>query len=629
MRNALNNPNPSLQEAQRLAQAGNLTGAAEICRAVVAHAPNFHAFFMLGTIESHFGQFEEAEKNLRRAVEINPQSPEALTSYGNVLLERGKSNLAIKTLSKALSLQPQSPLALLYRGLAHAAGKEHEAALQDFDRVLVLDPNSVYALHNRAVALIALKRYGHARANVDALLKIAPDYVPALANLALLLNQDQKFGDAVLVLQRALTIEPNNADLLNVLGQALAALNRHQEALAAFQKSVALKPEQPETYVNCANMLMELDRLDEALDACERAINVKADYAPALLSRANLLQHVGRSEEAFAAYEATIAAKPDYAEGYYHRGSALLLHGQFEQGWRDFEHRWEAADCGFTRPELRARSWRGEDLKGRSMVVYSEQGLGDAIQFSRFMPQLVELGARLTFLCHPNLVRLFRPFAAEMEVVGSCAADRKFDFQCALMSLPERLGITAKNLPGPIPYLFAEPELVAHWAERIGAHDVKVGIGWQGNPKGLIDKGRSVPLRKFHPLSMPGVRLISLQRTHGLDQLAQLPAGMNVETLGAFDERKDAFIDTAAIMQDVDLIITSDTATAHLAGALGRPCWVALKHMPDWRWMVERSDSPWYPSIRLFRQHSRGDWDSVFADIADVLRALAERKGLP
>ena len=371
-------------------------------------------------------------------------------------------------------------------------------------------------------------------------------------------------------------------------------------------------------------MLMELDRLDEALVAYERSIAAQADYAPALLMRANVLQHLGRPEEAFAAYDAAMATKPDYAEAHYHRGSALLLHGRFQQGWRDFEHRWEVADCGFDRPELRAHQWRGEDLKERSIVVFSEQGLGDAIQFVRFLPRLVRSGAKLTFLCHPNLVRLFQDFAQDMEVIAFCPAERNFDFQCALMSLPERFGLALNDLPGPIPYLHAETALVRSWRERIGDEGFRIGIGWQGNPKGPIDKGRSIPLAKFRTLSdVPGSRLISLQKTHGLDQLANLPAGMKVETLGAFDDGPDAFIDTAAIMQNLDLVITSDTATAHLAGALDRPCWVALKHIPDWRWMAGRSDSPWYPSMRLFRPPVRGEWDSVFREMTDALRPLA------
>jgi hypothetical protein len=191
------------------------------------------------------------------------------------------------------------------------------------------------------------------------------------------------------------------------------------------------------------------------------------------------------------------------------------------------------------------------------------------------------------------------------------------------MSLPDRFGVTLGDLPGNVPYLFAEDALVEQWRTRLGGKGFRVGVCWQGNPLGRIDKGRSIPLAKYHPLGeVPGVRLISLQKTHGLDQLAHLPTGMRVETLGAFDEGEDAFIDTAAVMQSLDLIITSDTANAHLAGALGCPTWVALKHIPDWRFMLERSDSPWYPSMRLFRQPARDDWDSVFAAMAEALGTL-------
>ena len=631
MRGALDNSDHIMQQARRLAQAGDLAGAAEICRKIAAGAaPNFDASFMLGTIETHFGRFQEAEKHLRRAVEINPRSPEALTSYGNVLLERKRPKDAVAALTRALALQPQNMNALLYRGFAFGELGQHKDALADFDRVLRLDPHSVFALHNRANALIALDRHKEAWPSVETLLRLAPAHVPALANCALLLTRDKKHREAMVLLERALALEPDNADLMGARGNAFMALRRHDDALAAFRKEVALKPESAQGHLNCANALMELNRLEEALAQCEKAIAVQPDHAPALALRGNLLLHLGRPEDAFAAYDKAVAANPDYAEGHYHRGSALLLHGRFREGWRDFEHRWDVADCGFDRPALHAKEWRGEDLAGRSIVVYSEQGMGDAIQFARFLPRLVEMGAKLTFLCHPNLVRLFKPYAARMEVIGASDANRRFDFQCALMSLPERFRIALENFPNPAPYLFAEAPLVAHWRARIGDAGLKIGIFWQGNPAGEIDRGRSIPLAQYRPLAeVPGSRLISLQKLHGLDQLAHLPAGMKVETLPAFDEGDDAFIDTAAIMENLDLVITSDTASAHLAGALGRPCWVALKHIPDWRWMVGRDDSPWYPTMRLFRQPARGDWDGVFAAMAQSLRALAQSRSAP
>jgi len=282
------------------------------------------------------------------------------------------------------------------------------------------------------------------------------------------------------------------------------------------------------------------------------------------------------------------------------------------------------ADRASDKPRLDAAEWRGEPLAGRSIVIYSEQGLGDTIQFARFLKPVLETRAKLTFLCHPNLTRLFQPFARDMEVTGFVDSGRPFDFQCALMSIPHRLMI--HDIPHDVPYLAAEKPLVEKWRARIGRGGYKLGIAWQGNPKGLIDRGRSVPLAKFAPLgAVPGVRLISLQKNHGLDQLDRLPEGIKVETLGAFDEGENAFVDTAAIMQCLDLIVVSDSAAAHLAGALAKPVWVALKDMPDWRWMLKRADSPWYPTMRLFRQSAPGDWEGVFANMANELRLRTTR----
>ena len=656
MKTPAENSLDAMSRAHLLAQSGDLAGAAQLCRVIIAREPShFYALFMLGTIESQFRQFDSAAEHLDRAVRIDPRSAEALTSYGNVLLEQQRHDDAIAALNKALRLQPGNLNALIYRGLGLAESGRHEAALKDFDRALQLDPQSVFALHNRANVLIALNRHKDARVSIETLLRLSPGYVPALSNYAILLSSEKKYRESLAVLDRALTMDANNPELMNARGHALAALKRyhdalasydaaallkpdseafqisrgnlfaelgrHDEALAAYEKAIALKPDSPEAHLNRANMLMEQNHLEDAVASCERSIALKPDYGPALVLRGNLLLHRDRPDDALAAYDTAVGATPDYAEAHYHRGSALLLHGHFERGWRDFEHRWQVADCGFDRPILRASEWRGEKLEGRSIVVYSEQGLGDAIQFARFLPRLAAMGAKLTFLCHPGLVRLFRPFAAIMEVTAFSPAERRFDFQCALMSLAERFAIALDDLPGPIPYLFAENPLVEQWRARIGDMGFRVGIFWQGNPHGKIDKGRSIPLAEYRPLAaLPGVRLISLQKTHGLDQLAHMPAGMRVETLGAFDEGADAFIDTAAIMQNLDLVVTSDTASAHLAGALGRPVWVAVKHMPDWRWMLERTDSPWYPTMRLFRQPARGDWQSVFAAMTEALR---------
>jgi len=303
-----------------------------------------------------------------------------------------------------------------------------------------------------------------------------------------------------------------------------------------------------------------------------------------------------------------------------------LLIGRFGDGWADHEWRWQANNL--PKPaKIIGRPWRGEDLRGRSIAVYSEQGLGDVIQFVRYLPLLIERGAVVSLFVPENLIRLLRPFSPPVTISASTDDRVSFDFQCALMSLPLWFRTDLSSIPNAIPYLTAENDLVARWNQKLGSHGFKIGIAWQGKPGGPIDQGRSIPLAEFAPLAkIAGVRLISLQKTHGLDQLKRLPADTNIETFGEeFDSGSDAFVDTAAVMRNLDLIITSDTSIAHLAGALGRPTWIALKQVPDWRWLLERDDSPWYPTVRLFRQQTAGDWKSVFTKIDRELRSLASR----
>ena len=617
-----------LRHAQQIAHSGDLSGAAQICRNRLHREPsNFFALLMLGGIESDLGNFAEAEKLLERASRINPRSPEALGSYGNVLIARGRIDDAVRVLTEAIRLQPRNPATYIYRGFAQAQTGDHRKALVDFNSAVQLAPNWEYALHNRACALIALYRHREARADVEKLLRLAPDNPAVLTNYGHVLTRDGKHEQALQTIDRALALKPGDAGLEITRADILVALNRYDEALRLYEQIARSQPDNPAILIGCANILMEQGQREGALDWVEKALNADATYAPGWVLRANLLLHLERFEESFAAYDHAVGINRDYPEASYHRGSMMLLHGRYLEGWRDFERRWDVADCGFTRPALKAPVWHGEPLNGRSIVIYSEQGLGDAIQFVRFLPQLRQMGARVTFLCHAMLIRLFQNLAGVgIEVVASCEGSRPFDYQCALMSLPERFGTTLETIPRSVPYVFPETALVEKWRERVGCGGFKIGICWQGNPAGPIDKGRSVPLARFASLArIPGVRLISLQRTHGLQQLDTVRTEMQVETLGQFDEGNNAFIDTAAAMQSMDLIISSDTSVAHLAGALGRPVWVPLKHMPDWRWMLKRIDSPWYPTMRLFRQRARDDWAGVFVEITAALQEVLSR----
>jgi hypothetical protein len=329
-----------------------------------------------------------------------------------------------------------------------------------------------------------------------------------------------------------------------------------------------------------------------------------------------------RLDEARANFDQALAINADFADARFNRGLTSLLLGDYAAGWSDYESRWYRTVPDVRRLVAPYPVWNGEDLDGKSIIVYEEQGFGDVIQFCRFLPMLCSSGATVTFLVRPSLHRLLRPLAPAIRLVGDPPEDEHFDFQCALLSLPMVLGTTLGSVPSDAPYLFAEDELVARWRQRIDGQGFKIGISWQGTPGRKIDVGRSFPLRCLDTIAaIPGVRLISLQKNHGLDQLAGLPAGMKVETLGEFDDGPDAFVDTAAIMSGLDLILTSDTSIAHLAGAMALRTWVALRYVPDWRWMLDRQDSPWYPTLRLFRQETDGDWQGVFTRMMQELQA--------
>jgi tetratricopeptide (TPR) repeat protein len=511
------------------------------------------------------------------------------------------------------------------------------------------------ALHERGLQAVRAARLAEAEACCRQILKIEPRHFESLHLLGILLLRRGLPAEAVLQFDLALEVHSDKADAHNNRGNALKELKRLDDAVASYRKAIALRPRFAEAHVNLANALLALERFGEALENYDRAIELKP-YASAMFSRAVALLRLGRLDDALAgcdrvialdpnhaeahdvrgnilvalkrvdeallSYDRSIALNPARAEFFYDRAHCRLLKGQYPEGWADHEWRWQSKEFPSKRPAIDAPPWRGQNLQGRRILVFREQGYGDIIQFARYLPLLRQCGADVTFLLSPQLRRLLTPITTGVEVISELGG-AQFDFQCALMSLAFGFKTDLSSVPDTVPYLSAEPDLIRRWRERIGARGFKIGIAWHGNPKAL-EKTRFIPLPEFIPLArLPGVRLISLQRKDGLDQLGSLPADITIETLGDdFDRGPDAFIDTAAVMANLDLIISCDTSIPHLAGALGRPIWVGLNHVPDWRWLLDRDDSPWYPTARLFRQSRRDDWTSVFAQIERELRSL-------
>jgi tetratricopeptide (TPR) repeat protein len=353
--------------------------------------------------------------------------------------------------------------------------------------------------------------------------------------------------------------------------------------------------------------------------AClERCVQLQPDFPEAHNNLGNAHRDQGRLEEAHACFARALELRPDYADAHWNRALLWLLQGDFEKGLPEYEWRWQLKD--FRRRAHSQPLWNGAPLGEQTLLLYAEQGLGDTVQFIRYAALARRHCGRIVVQCQPPLARLLAGYPGVDQLVPEGVPLPPFDAHAPLLSLPRLLGTTLDTIPANIPYLHADPGLVALWRDELASGaGFKVGIAWQGSTKYRADRWRSMPLAQFEPLArVPGVRLFSLQKGFGREQVHG--AGFPVTDLGGrLDEAHGAFMDTAAVLKNLDLVITSDTVIAHLAGALGVPVWVAVPFLPDWRWLLEREDSPWYPTMRLFRQAQPGRWDEVFQLLAEAL----------
>ncbi len=555
-----------------------------------AHSPDINN--MKGVFLSAAGQVEASLESFTKALALKPDFVEALSNKGNALQKLGRLTEALPCYDRAIALRPIFPDGWSNRGGLLQKLERKDEALADFDKAIALQDGFAKAWHNKAVLLFDMNRLDEALDAARGALQRQPNYPDALVHLATILHHKRDYAGAMEAIQQALRLRPNFPEALSNLSAVLRETGRPAEALEAVNRALSLDPRAPKALSNKGAALIALSRFEEAREAYAKALNLLPDFPDLRFNHALLLLQLG-----------------DYAAGF-----------------AEYEHRWARRDAVPKILRTPLPEWQGEDLTGKTLLVYSEQGFGDVLQFARFLPRLRQkTAARLVFLGDPRLKTILADVLGDIPLVhpdtrpeGDCAV--------ALMSLPHRLGVTLDTLPARTPYLSIAPDRIAQWRERIGTEGLRIGVVWQGNPTALIDQGRSYPARALLPLAaLPGARLISLQKTHGLNQLAALPEGLRIETLDGLDEGPDAFADTAAVMMSCDLVVSSDTSVAHLAGAMGRPTFVALKKSPDWRWLLEREDCPWYPSLRLFRQTNDGDWDGVFARMADAMRERPHR----
>ena len=500
-------------------------------------------------------------------------------------------------------------------------------ALASYDNALALKPDHPKAHNNRGNALQELRRPAEALAAYDRAIAVAPDYAEAHSNRGNTLRELERPDDALAAYDRAIAIIPDYAQAHSNRGNVLRDIGRLDNALIAYETAAAIAPDYVESHANKGHVLHDVGRLHDALASYDVAIAIAPDYVEAHANRGHVLHDLGQLDDALASYDAVIARWPDNGPAHTGRGLIRLLKGEFAQGWQDYE--WRVERSPLLRGHHDTPLWTGGAFMGdQTLLVYGEQGLGDTIQFCRYLPLLSSRGAKVLFAPQRSLTSLMRPLQRYCSIVDTEAADLPGDMLCPLLSLPFVLNTTLDTIPAAVPYLSAVPERVARWAAELGREGFKVGICWQGST-GKADVGRSFPLAALNRIAaVPGVRLINVHKGAGLPQLDGLPAGMRVQRLDMDPDPSSEgheFLDTAAVISLCDLVITVDTAVAHLAGALGARTWVALRKIPDWRWLLDRADSPWYPTLRLFRQTERGDWGPLFAQMESELRLLVHR----
>ncbi|MBV8654350.1 MAG: glycosyltransferase family protein, partial [Alphaproteobacteria bacterium] len=477
-------------------------------------------------------------------------------------------------------------------------------------------------IHNNCgIALHALRRDGEAIAHYEAAIALRPDFVEAHANRGVSLQAVGQPVEAIVCYERALTLRPDHPGALNNLGIALQSLGHAEEAKACFQRILAVHPEDTEARYNLGVALHVLDRPEEAVACYAAVIASRPDFAEAHHNLGAAFRALNRPAEALAAYAAALALAPDYAEAHWNDGLMRLATGDFETGWRKYEWRWRTERLGLTERHLPRRRWSGaEDLSGKTILLHAEQGLGDTLQFVRYAPLLAQRGARVVLEVLAPLQSLLAALPG-ISVLRQGAQLPAFDYHCPLLSLPLACGTTLASLAAETPYLAPPADRIALWRPRIESGPApRIGIVWAGHPTHENDRNRSIPFALLRPLlgdtESAGPRFFALQKEPRESDKATLSAVPGLTLLG---DRLADFADTAAAISLLDLVITVDTAVAHLAGALGKAVWILLPFAADWRWMLGRADSPWYPSARLFRQKAIGDWDSVVGDVRDAL----------
>jgi tetratricopeptide (TPR) repeat protein len=582
----------------------------------------FDVLHHIGILAYQAGDHATAEQFLYAAIEIDGSTAPVWNALGNVMKARGRLDAALAGYGQALSIDPAYFDAHYNCGNALQALGRYEEALASYDSAIALDAGTAQAWNNRAAVLQQLGLLDEALASLDIVLRLQPGHAEAHNNRGNVLTRQHRSEAALESFERALACRPDYADALVNRARPLKELGRFEAALDSLDAALTLQPEHAEAYNNRGNVLARQGHTDAALESFALALACRADYADAFVNRAKLLKDLGRFDAAQADLERAIELEPELAAAHWNLGLLALLRGRLAQGWQGHEWRWKVDQLMLGRERRRFDQplWLGQqDPAGKTILLWPEQGLGDTIQMARYAGLLAARGATVILEVQPPLARLMTGLAHRVLAQGEALP--AFDFHCPMMSLPLAFGTELATIPSEPSYLQADGGRIAQWKALLGpAPKLRVGLAWSGNPVHKNDHNRSIAFDKFAEVLTPACEFVSLQKEHR-EADAPLLAASAVRDASA--ELHD-FADTAALCAAMDVIVAVDTSIAHLAGALGKPVWILLPYAPDWRWLLERGDSPWYPGARLYRQQLGEDWSAVLARVRADLDALAD-----
>jgi len=618
----------SIEQARTLHQEGRLDEADRIYRRVLAADPRHpDALHLSGVLSHQRGRSVDALRLVGAALKAKPGSADVLLDYGMILDALKRHEEALASFDRALAMRDDAVLHF-NRGNALKNLGRHADALASYDQALALAPDLTVGHYNRGNTLIELDRHEEALASYDQALALASKRAGSQAGPDAALVTSEHGGEALEILDDIVADNPHAIAALNNRGKALLRLKRYDEALATFDKILARYPDNADALGHRGVALAQLGQYDEALADYAQVRRIAPSFVHTLYNRGNAFLALARMEEALASYGEALALDPENPEANFNAAMTRLCLGDFREGWKQYEYRWERETNKADRPDYQRPMWRGEkDVQGKTILLAAEQGMGDAIQFARYAPLVAALGAKVVLGVHNPLTHVMTSVPGVSRVVGIGEVLPAFDLYCPLLSLPMVFETEVATIPARIPYIWPQQERIAKWHERLPQNGrLRVGVCWAGNSDHANDRHRSIPLERFAKvLSVSGVDFISLQKDVGAAQSSVL-SGHGVTQLG--QDFAD-FADTAAVIALLDLVIAVDTSVAHLAGAMGKAVGILVPFRPDFRWMLHRTDSPWYPTMRLFRQSAIGDWDGPLERLRAELTAVGNRPVKP